>query len=296
MTRIQLASAPSVPKKARPPAAAALPRILALAAFELRSTMRGKMVPTFAALFAVVGVGLALAGLGGSGQLLVQGFTRTAVSLMTLGYYGMPLLGLLLGAMAFAGNSAAMQAIAAQPVGISELVLGRALGLLGAILLVVVAGFGGAMLFIAASAGAAGIGGFLLVALGSVLAGAAGLAVGILLGVVSRSRLGAMGGAIAAWLFAVVVFDLIAIGVLQLVGAGQPGGWLLALLGLNPIDGLRAVSLVKLGADVLLGPAGAALERMLGGAAGLSFVGLSLTLWIALPLGTAVMLSSRRDR
>lgn len=295
MTHIRPASLPlSVMGRAK--TGGALTRVLALAAFELRATLRGKMVPTFAVLFAIVAAGLALAGLGGSGQLLVQGFTRTAVSLLTLGYYIIPLLGLLLGAMAFAANSAAMEAIAAQPVGITELVLGRALGLFGAIALVVVAGFGSAMLFIAASAGAAGIGGFLLVALGSVLAGAAGLAVGILLGVVSRSRLGAMGGAIAAWLFAAVVFDLIAIGVLQLVGDGQPGRWLLALLGLNPIDGLRAVSLVELGADVLLGPAGAALERMLGGAAGLSFVTLSLTLWIAVPLTAAVTLSARRDR
>lgn len=295
MTRIHPVSPPaSVVSRQR--TARALTRVLALAAFELRATLRGKMVPTFAALFAVVAAGLALAGLGGSGQLLVQGFTRTAVSLMTLGYYMMPLLGLLLGAMAFVANSAAMEAIAAQPVGITELVVGRALGLLGAIVLVVLAGFGSAMLFIAANAGTAGIGGFLLVALGSVLAGAAGLAVGTLLGVVSRSRLGAMGGAIAAWLFAAVVFDLIAIGALQLVGDGQPGRWLLALLGLNPIDGLRAVSLVELGADVLLGPAGAALERMLGGAAGLTFVAVSLTLWVAVPLAAAITLSQRRDR
>lgn len=295
MTHIQLAS-PPVSRVFRRKTAGALSRVLALAAFELRATLRGKMLPAFAVLFAIVAAGLALAGLGGSGQLLVQGFTRTAVSLMTVGYYIMPLLGLLLGAMAFAANSAAMEAIAAQPVGITELVLGRALGLLGAIVLVVLAGFGSAMLFIAASAGPAGIGGFVLVALGSVLAGAAGLAVGILLGVVSRSRLGAMGGAIAAWLFAAVVFDLIAIGVLQLVGDGQPGRWLLALLGSNPLDGLRAVSLVQLGADVLLGPAGAALERMLGGAAGLLFVAASLTLWIAVPLAAAVTLSARRDR
>jgi Cu-processing system permease protein len=295
VTYIQLAIPPASGVLRRH-TADALSRVLALAVFELRATLRGKMVPIFAVLFAIVAAGVALAGLGGSGQLLVQGFTRTAVSLMTLGYYIMPLLGLLLGAMAFAGNSAAVEAIAAQPVGVAELVVGRALGLLAAIVLVVVAGFGSAMLLIAASAGAAGIGGFLLVALGSALAGAAGLAVGILLGVVSRSRLGAMGGAIAAWLFAALVFDLIAIGMLQLVGDGQPGRWLLALLSLNPIDGLRAVSLVELGADVLLGPAGAALERVLGGAGGLSFVAVSLTLWIAVPLAGAITLSSRLDR
>jgi len=150
MTRIELAaSRMSVASRQR--GAAPFARALALASFELRATLRGRMVPTFALLFAIVAAGLALAGLGGSGQLLVQGFTRTAASLMSLGYYMMPLLGLLLGAMAFAANSAAMEAIAAQPVGVTELVLGRALGLLGAIALVVLAGFGSAMVFIAIS-------------------------------------------------------------------------------------------------------------------------------------------------
>lgn len=295
MTHIQLAI-PSPTGAPRSRSSSALTRVLALAAFELRSTLRGKMVPAFAVLFAIFATGLALAGLGGTGQLRVQGFTRTAVSLMTLGYYVMPLLGLLLGAMGFAANSASMEAIAAQPVGTAELVLGRALGMVAAIALVVSAGFGSAAVFIAANAGTAGIGGFLLVALGSALAGGAGLAVGILLGVVSRSRLGAMGGAIAAWLFAALVFDLIAIGVLQIVGDGQPGPWLLALLAMNPIDGLRAASLVGLGADVLLGPAGAALERMLGGAAGVGLVATSLTAWIVGPMTLAVVLSARRDR
>lgn len=293
MTQLEL-GIPAL-RSARPALSPAVARMLALAVFELRSTLRGKMLPAFAVLFAVVAVGLALAGLGGSGQLLVQGFTRTAVSLMTLGYYIMPLLGLLLGSMAFAASSA-MEVIAAQPISASELVVGRALGLLAAIALVVLAGFGGAAALIAANAGLAGAGGFLLVALGSTLAGAAGLAVGILLGVASRSRLGAMGGAIAAWLFAAVVFDLIAIGVLQLVGDGQPGGWLLALLALNPIDGLRAVSLLELGADVLLGPAGAALERMLGAGRGVALVAGSLVAWICAPMALAVSLSSRRDR
>ena len=294
MTQLELGM-PAL-RSTRPALSPAVARMLALAVFELRSTLRGRMLPAFAVLFAVVAAGLALAGLGGSGQLLVQGFTRTAVSLMTLGYYIMPLLGLLLGSMAFAANSAAMEVIAAQPISAAELVVGRALGLLAAIALVVIAGFGSAAAFIAANTGTAGVGGFLLVALGSALAGAAGLAVGILLGVASRSRLGAMGGAIAAWLFAAVVFDLIAIGVLQLVGDGQPGGWLLALLALNPIDGLRTVSLLELGADVLLGPAGAALERMLGAGRGVGLVAGSLVAWIGAPMALAISLSARRDR
>src|SRR5690606_41205235 len=60
-----------------------------------------------------------------------------------------------------------------------------------------------------------------------------------------------------------VLYDLLAIAVLQLVGTGEPGPLLLALLVLNPIDGVRALLLTLLGADVLLGPSGAAMTRLM---------------------------------
>jgi hypothetical protein len=49
---------------------------------------------------------------------------------------------------------------------------------------------------------------------------------------------------------AVGLFDLATIAALQLVGTGHPGPWLVARLALNRIDGVRALSLVALGADV----------------------------------------------
>ncbi len=295
MTYVNLAL-PQIPASKRPFFVTAGPRIFALASFELRSTLRGKMILAFAVLFAVVAVGLAVAGLGGSGRLLVQGFTRTSVSLMTLGLYMLPLLGLLLGAMAFADRSGAMEAMAAQPIGAADIVLGRALGLAASVVLVVLAGFGSAGFFIAMGAGFLGIGGFMVVAMATALVGIAGLAVGILIGVAARSRLGAAGGAMAAWLFAAVVYDLLAIGILQLAGDGEPAKWLVAVLALNPIDGVRAVALVELGADVLLGPAGAALERLFGGAGGIWLVAASLAAWVAGPLALAISLHARRDR
>ena len=44
-------------------------------------------------LFALLCIGITLAGLGASGQLLVQGYTRTTLSLLTLALYLLPLLG-----------------------------------------------------------------------------------------------------------------------------------------------------------------------------------------------------------
>ena len=130
---------------------------------------------------------------------------------------------------------------------------------------------------------------------GATLVGLAGTAVGILLGLLARRRSAAVGWALAAWFGAAVLYDLAAIGVLQLTGDGEPGPWLVAILAANPIDGVRALGLVTLGADVLLGPTGVALHRLLGGALGSGVVIASLAAWLTLPLLGAARAYRRRD-
>jgi Cu-processing system permease protein len=266
-----------------------------IAAHELRGALRGKMVPAFAALFAALAVGISLAGLGASGQVIVQGFTRTAVSLMTLSLYLLPLLGLVMGAAAFGGDDGAAELLLAQPIGRGEALLGRAAGLFAALGMVSLAGFGTAGALVAAQAGTEGIGGYVGVALGSTFVGFAGLALGVLIGVSTRRRASAVGWALAAWFGAAVLYDLACIGVLQVAGSGEPGPYLVALLALNPMDGIRALGLVQLGADVLLGPTGAALQKLLGATAGTLVVLGGLVAWTAGPLALASRAYRRRD-
>ena len=52
------------------------------------------MIQGLGALFALMALAIAVAGLAASGQLVVQGFTRTAVSLLSLALYLLPLVGL----------------------------------------------------------------------------------------------------------------------------------------------------------------------------------------------------------
>ena len=103
----------------------------------------------------------------------------------------------------------------------------------------------------------------MLVAAGSSIVGFAGLAIGVLLGVRTRRRVTAVAMVLVTWVVLAVLFDFAAIALLQFTGDGEPGP-LLLLLAANRIDGKRALGLVGLGADVLLGPTGAALSRLLG--------------------------------
>jgi Cu-processing system permease protein len=262
---------------------------------ELAAALRGRMILAFGGLFATLAIGIALAGLGASGELLVQGFTRTAVSLLTLALYLLPMLGLILGASAFGGDDGGVELLLAQPITRTEALAGRTLGLAAALAVVSLGGFALAGVVVLVGAGAVGAGGFLLAAFGATLVGLVGLSIGVLIGIVVRRRGAAVGWALAAWVTAAVLFDLAAIAVLQLAGDGQPGPWLVTLLALNPIDGVRALALVGLGADVLLGPTGAALHRMLGPGGGALWVAGSLVMWLAVPSVAGAAVFARRD-
>lgn len=266
-----------------------------VAVHEARTVLRGRMVPTVGALFALLTAAIALGGLGGSGQLLVQGFTRTAVSVLNLSLYLLPLLGLLLGAAAFSGVAAGTELLLAQPIGRVEALLGRVLGLAAIYAVIPAAGFVLPGLLVAARAGTAGLGGYVLVAAGASAVGLVGLGIGVLIGIAARRRTAAVGWALAAWFAAVVLYDLAAIAVLQVAGSGEPGPWLVALLAFNPVDGIRTLGLVGLGADVLLGPTGAALQKLFGNATGAGIVLAGLGAWLLVPVVAAGAVFARRD-
>jgi len=268
---------------------------LTVAAAEYRAALASRLVQGLGAIFALMALAIALAGLGASGELVVQGFTRTAVSLLSLALYLLPLVGLVLGAHAFGIEDGGTELLLAQPVGRDAVLLGRAAGLAAAVVLVAASGFGLAGLVVLGMAGTEGLAGYALTALGSTVVGLAGLALGILLGVRSRRRLGAIAKALVAWVILAVLFDFVAIALLQFVGDGEPGPLLLALLAGNPIDGMRALGLVGLGADVLLGPTGAALSRLLSPSGGGVLVAASLLAWCTVPLALAARAFRRKD-
>jgi Cu-processing system permease protein len=268
---------------------------LVVAGAEYRSALASRLVQGFGAVFALLSVAIAVAGLAASGQVLVQGFTRTAVSLLSLALYLLPLVGLVLGAHAFGVEDGGTELLLAQPIGRGSVLLGRTAGLAAALTLVALIGFGLAGAVVLLGAGAAGAAGYLLVAGGSTVVGLAGLALGVLLGVRARRRLTAVAMAMVAWVVLALLFDFAAIALLQFAGDGQPGPLLLALLAANPIDGMRAIGLVSLGADVLLGPTGAALSKLMGPSGGTLLVATALAAWCVVPLALAARVFSRRD-
>ena len=272
-----------------------LRNIAIIARQELESALRARLVLAFGGVFALLSLIIALAGLGASGQLLVQGFTRTAASLLNLTIYLLPLVGLITAAATLGGEDGGTELLLAQPIERLDALLGRTLGLSLAVWAVALIGFALTGILVFFLGGSAGIGGYLLVLGAGLLVSTAGVGLGVLLGVAARRRSTAIGYALACWFVLAVLYDLIAIGVLQLIGDGQPGPLLLALLAANPIDGLRALSLVWLGADVLLGPTGSALQQMMSLTSSAILVLASALLSIILPVAAASLVYRHKD-
>lgn len=264
-----------------------------LCRFELAAARRSKTVVLFGVGFAVAALALALTGLSSGGVVAVQGFARTTMSLMQLVLWIVPLLGLLVGA-SLGAESLELECQVSLPVPRAQLLLARWIVWLAVLGGAMVLGLSLAGLAISTFAGPGdawryfrllGVSGLLL---------AASLAIGFLLGIMAGARLRAVGFAVAVWALLVVGFDLMAIGALAVLPRGQAGWGLTLLLMLDPADAARALAIGLLQADIVSGPTGAAIRKVLGGW-GLWALVLSQVLWIILPLLGAARRFRRLD-
>ena len=264
----------------------------ALLRFELSATRRGRTLALIAVGFAVASLGVALVGLSAGGVVAVQGFARTSVSLLQLILWVVPMLALLLGAVAGA-ELHDLELVAALPVSRVRMVLARWGAwtiALGAALCV---GLGAAGVTIGAFAGSADAARYLALIAVALLLLSACVALGIWIGVTARTRARALALAVIVW-FVLVGVDLIAIATLAILPAGRAGWGLSLLLLADPVDGARALGLGLFRADVLAGPTGAALRQVMGGW-GAWVLAAGLVAWTALPLGLAGRRFARSD-
>lgn len=264
-----------------------------LLAFELSAARRTRTVVLFATGFAVAALAVALVGLSAGGVVAIQGFARTSVSLLQLVVWVVPMLALLTGAVAGA-ECHELEFVVALPVSRRRLVLVRWAAwtlVLGAAL---VTGFGAAGLVIGTLAGSADALRYVQLILVSWLLLGSMLAVGLAIGVFAGTRARAIGIAVILWFVLVIGVDLAAIGTLAILPPHDAGWGLSLLLLADPVDGARVLGLGLFRADVLAGPTGAALQRILGNAGAWVLVA-GLLAWTAISLAMAGRRFATRD-
>lgn len=265
----------------------------ALVRFELSRARRARTLTLFAAGFALACSAVALVGLSAGGTVQVQGFARTSMSLMQLVLWVVPLAALLMGSSVGA-ECLELEMVVALPLSRRQILLARWVAWFAALGGAMLVGLGLAGLAIGVLAGAADSWRYLRLIGIAELVLAVNLAIGIWIGVTGRSRVRALALAVLAWLLLVVGVDLVAIGVLALLPRGHASWSLTVLLLANPIDSARTLAIALLQADVVAGPMGAALHKVLGRSGTWAMAG-AMGVWIVIPLLRATRVFGRAD-
>lgn len=274
-------------------------RILRLCARqELTLAVRSRWTQIFAIVFTALALAVAGSGYILSGGYGIQDFSRAAVSLVQLVLLLVPLSALLLGVMALLPDRGAAELLYSQPASRGAILVGTTLGLFEALVAALAVGFGASGLLIYSQAGDSGVGSFvMLFGMAAVLTAVfLGIAAYICAGTFGHRRSRALALAVAVWFTAVVLFDVVAIGIASLLPSGHASRLLIVSVLVNPVDALRTGTLLAIEGTAAFGASSLALLRFTKGAAGaFLLITVSATVWIALPLWLAARRLKKAD-
>lgn len=271
--------------------------VLIIAHRELMEAIRHRWVVLSGTLFAVLALALAAFGMRSVGAAGFAGFSRTAIGLLNLVLYLVPLLALLLAinSMAAEREEGPLEVLMAQPIRRSDIVLGKFFGLAAALMAALLGGFGAAGVVIGIAGVDSAVLAFVFLLLRAMGLGLAFLSLGLWIAAATATRLQALTWALIVWVGAVLLYDLVIVGVTALAGGVVLKATLGLLLIANPVDLVRVGTLIHLGGDASFGLTAQALIGFLRGPLGTLLFTAALLAWIILPLLGAVRTFARRD-
>jgi len=272
-------------------------RLWIMALAELQEGIRNRWIVASILLLLVLAGTLALLGSAPVGLTKASELSVTLVSLTSLSIYLIPLIGLMLSFDSIVGESdrGTLLLLLTYPLRRWQIILGKFIGHLCILAISILLGYGLVALYFVWQ----GIGStqewieYGSMMLSSLLLGAVFIALGYLVSVSLKQRATAIGVSLGLWLFLVVFYDLILLGVLltdeqQLIQQEQLAAFIL----FNPADVYRLFNL-----------AGSDMSAMVSGMYGLgassilapAILILALVLWWLIPLLTSMFIFQRRE-
>ncbi len=264
---------------------------------ELKIQLRSKWMIGFGMLFAVLVVGVSYYGLTFLGyEAEFQDFYRTTVTMLNLVLIIIPVVALVACGQSLSGDPGYFEFLASQPIGRTDILLGKVAGLFVALTVITVFGFGLGGLMIALKTNSEGIWKYFIFVGMSITLGLVFVSLSAMLSILANRRAMAIVTALVLWFFFLFIYDFIVLSASYYVEEAYLRKMLyFSLLG-NPIDLARVVVLMSVGGEAALGAAGAGLLRMFGGAVTSAISAAALfAVWVAVPLGIAALVFRRQD-
>ena len=270
--------------------------VCAIGRQEVRIILRNRWVLAYALILAALSFAVAYFGLAVIEFTGFQSFQRVAVSLLNLALYLIPLGAMLMTVQSFRPEGGATDQLFSEPVTVGEIVIGKTLGLMASHLLATVLGLSFTGILVGSRNSLEGLGAYLTLLAFSLLTGAVFISVAVLLSVLSHREVKAYALILVTWFFAVILYDLLVIGINFLVPEYWGNRLSTAAVFMNPVDAARVATILSICGRELFGAAGAKLVRDLGGITQAVFcLTCALVVWAVVPLAASIQALKRHD-
>ena len=270
--------------------------VLTIARLELVAAARLKWIRLLTIAFALLASAAAYSAGAANEMSGADGFARTTMALVPVVLILVPLAALILGVSGQAAEPGSEPFLFGQPVARASVLIGRWLGESAALggALIVGLGVGGGV--VVSGSGAAGLPRFVLFVLASAALAIIFLSIAAAIAAATDKRVGALGVATFAWCFFVLLYDGAALSVAGWLTGSLGGRVLFGSVFGNPADLIRVVTLLVAGTPNVLGAAGDAWIRFLGGTTTAAVAAVvALAVWMLTPLAVGVRLMNGRD-
>ena len=270
--------------------------LLTIARLECIATARMKWIRLLTAAFALLAAAAAYSA-GAANELSgADGFARTTMALVPVVLIMVPLAALILGVSGQAAEPGSEPFLFGQPVGRATVVIGRWLGESAALGGAIVAGLSVGGVVVAFGSGIDGVPRFAVFVLTSVVLAVIFLSIAAAIASATDKRVTALGVGTFAWCFFVLLYDGAALSAAGWITGSLGGRVLFGSVFGNPADLVRVATLSVAGTPNVLGAAGDAWTRFLGGTATAAVaIVVALAAWTIVPLAIAVRVISARD-
>jgi len=271
--------------------------VLVVAAAELQEGLRNRWVTSAILLLALLAFSLALLGSAPIGETRASALSVTTVSLASLSVYLVPLIALMLSYDAIVGERerGTLLLLLTYPISRGQVIVGKFLGHVVIMSAAILLGYGSTGLYIAVISDPPAAEWILFAAMlgSSLLLAGVFTALGYLISVLVSSRATAAGYAIGFWLYMVVIFDLLLLGVVLTDSSRAVStNWFSVIMLSNPADLYRLFNL-----------AGSESAKLVTGAVGVldgsilssTTLLVCLCLWLLVPLAASIWIFKRHE-
>lgn len=270
--------------------------LLTIARLEFVAAARLKWIRLLTAAFALLASAAAYSAAAATELSGADGFARTTMALVPVVMILVPLAALVLGVSGQAAEPGGEPFLFGQPVLRATVVIGRWMGESAALGGAIVVGLGVGGGVVALGSGADGLPRFVVFVLAALVLAVIFLSIAAAIAAATDKRVAALGVATFAWFFFVLLYDGAALSLAGWITGSLGGRVLFGSVFGNPADLVRVVTLSVAGTPNVLGAAGDAWIRFLGGTTTATVAAISaLTAWMLAPLAVGVRLVNRRD-